>query len=592
MPSVHQDNAVLSLNRRQFIERLMLAGAAVSVGYPRISMGETIEGETALSPLQRGDFVDLTIGEMTVDFTGRKRQAITINGQLPASLLRFREGDTLRVRVHNALKEDSSIHWHGLLVPANMDGVPGFSFEGIKPGQSFVYEFPLKQSGTYWYHSHSSMQEAQGLYGPIIIEPKEAQPYHADREHIVMLSDWSDTKPQFILDRLRKQGSYYNYQQRTVGDFFRDMREQGFAAAWADRKVWGQMRMTPTDLADVTGITYSYLVNGQTAKGNWTGIFKKGEKVRLRFINAAAMTYFDVRIPGLRMTVVAADGQEVEPVQIDEFRLGVAETLDVMIEPVAEAYTLFAQSMDRSGYARGTLATVEGLVAAIPVMDKRPLLTMEDMGHGGMDHAGVGRAGESHAGANHEGMHRGGLMQSHPVSEKNNPGVDMQTMMPVPRLDDPGIGLRDLIAARGEEGKGKKVLTYSDLKSRERILDQREPVRDLEFHLTGHMERYVWSFDGVPYEKANPVVLKYGERIRIILVNDTMMEHPIHLHGMWSDLEDEHGHVLVRKHTISMPPGTRRSFRVTADALGRWAFHCHLLMHMDTGMFREVRVEA
>ena len=547
------------VSRRRFVEGVALGTVALTAGWSRAA--------PATTDASRVQVVDLAIGEQTVNFTGRQRQAVTVNRSLPAPVLRFREGDTVVLRVTNQLTEDTSIHWHGILLPANMDGVPGFSFHGIQPGETFTYEFPLKQSGTYWYHSHSGMQEAVGLYGALVIEPREPEPFRVDREHVVVLSDWSDENPHRILDKLKKQGTYYNYDQRTVGDFFRDVKQQGFAAAWSDRKAWGSMRMTPTDLADVSAATYTYLVNGTTPAGNWTGVFRAGEKVRLRFINASAMTYFDVRIPGLKMTVVAADGQPVHPVDIDEFRIAVAETLDVIVEPVENAYTIFAQSMDRSGYARATLAITQGLQAVIPTLDKRPLLTMDDRGHG-------------------EHMHHdmpGMKMQSHPASENNNPMVDMQTMMPMARLDDPGIGLRD---------NGRKVLTYADLRSTFDDPDGRVPSREIELHLTGHMERYVWSFDGIPFADAAPVTLKYGERVRVVLVNDTMMEHPIHLHGMWSDLEDEDGNFLVRKHTISMPPGTRRTFRVRADALGRWAFHCHLLMHMDSGMFREVRVEV
>lgn len=565
-----QKPTMLTLTRRQFVEGVALGAVAVSLGVSPL--------KSAAQPSRfLSEKAELNIGRAVVNITGKNRHAITVNGSLPAPTLRFKEGDELLLRVHNSLNEDSSIHWHGLLVPSDMDGVPGFSFPGIHPNETFTYRFPLKQSGTYWYHSHSAMQEAMGLYGAIIIDPQEPPPYHYNREHVVLLSDWSDNHPAHILDRLRKKGDYYNYQQRTVGDFFKDVREQGFATAWAERQAWGKMRMTPTDLADVSASTYTYLVNGQNPATNWTGIFRKGEKIRLRFINASAMTYFDIRIPGLSMTVVAADGQEVEPVSVDEFRLAVAETLDVIVEPIEEAYTVFAQSMDRSGYARATLATAEGLQALIPELDKRPLLTMSDMGHGStMDHG-------DHA--NRHGSHQ--AMLHHPASEKNNPGVDMQTHTPTPKLDDPGIGLRNL-----PRNEGKKVLAYADLHSVFTDPDGREPAREIELHLTGHMGRYVWSFDGIPFNKANPISLKYGERVRVVLVNDTMMEHPIHLHGMWSDLEDEHGKFQVRKHTISMPPGTRRSFRVTADALGRWAFHCHLLMHMDTGMFREVRVEV
>jgi FtsP/CotA-like multicopper oxidase with cupredoxin domain len=549
------------LSRRRFVEGLALGSLALGLGWPRT-------GSAARAPELAGNVIDLVVGTQPVDFTGRARTAITLNGSLPAPLLRLKEGELLTVNVRNTLAEATSIHWHGLLLPVNMDGVPGLSFDGIAPGATFTYRFPLRQAGTYWYHSHSAMQEAQGLYGPIIIEPREPEPFHYDREHVVLLSDWSDEHPARILAKLKKSSSYYNFHQRTFGDFLRDVKAQGFRATLADRKMWGEMRMTPTDLADVSGYTYTYLANGTTPQGNWTGLFRPGEKVRLRFINAAAMTYFDVRIPGLKMTVVAADGQNVAPVAVDEFRLGVAETLDVIVEPRADAYTIFAQSMDRTGYARATLATAEGLSAPVPALDERQLLTMADMG---MDHGA-------------HGGHAGHAMpaQTHPASERHNPGVDMQATMPMPRLADPGVGLR---------GNGRRVLTYADLRSAFPDPDGRAPSREIELHLTGHMGRYVWSFDGVPFADAAPLKLKYGERVRLTLVNDTMMEHPIHLHGMWSDLEDEEGNFLVRKHTVSMPPGTKRSYRVTADALGRWAYHCHLLMHMDSGMFREVRVE-
>jgi len=564
------------VTRRRFVEGLTLGGLALAAGWPFTAQALSMASEPRGSTI-----VDLAIGEQTVNLTGRQRRAVTVNRSLPAPTLRFREGDNVVLRVTNHLREDTSIHWHGILLPANMDGVPGLSFHGIRPGETFTYEFQLRQSGTYWYHSHSALQEAVGLYGALIIEPHKPEPFQVDREHVVVLSDWSDETPQRILEKLKKQGSYYHYHQRTVGDFFRDVKKQGFAAAWADRKAWGAMRMTPTDLADVSAATYTYLVNGTTPAGNWTGLFVPGEKVRLRFINASAMTYFDVRIPGLKMTVVTADGQPVHPVEIDEFRMAVAETLDVIVEPAENAYTIFAQSMDRTGYARASLATAQGLMAAVPSLDKRPLLTLDDMGHGGMSQAGTGHAGMGH---DMPGM----AMQTHPASEENNPLVDMQTMMPMPRLDDPGIGLRDA----DREGQKRKVLTYADLRNTFADPDGREPSRDIELHLTGHMDRYSWSFDGIPFASAEPLKLKYGERVRLVLVNDTMMEHPIHLHGMWSDLEDEEGRFLVRKHTVSIPPGTRRSYRVTADALGSWAFHCHLLMHMDSGMFREVRVEV
>lgn len=560
-----QDLLSRELSRRRFVQGLALGGLALGLGWPRLSAATAV-------PALQGPVFDLTIGSTTVNLTGRARRAVTVNGMLPAPVLHCREGDRLLLRVHNTLAEDSSIHWHGLQLPANMDGVPGFSFHGIPPGRTFVYEFLLRQSGTYWYHSHSAMQEAIGLYGALVIAPREPEPFGYDREHVIVLSDWSDTAPQAILARLKKQSGYYNHHQPTVGDFLRDVRKSGWSAAWADRAMWGRMRMNPTDLADVSADAYTYLVNGTTPAGNWTGLFRPGETMRLRFINAAAMTYFDVRIPGLTMTVVAADGRYVRPVDVDEFRLGVAETLDVIVTPTENAHTVFAQSMDRSGYACATLATAAGLVAAVPALDPRPRLTMADMG---MDHSMMEAMPDMPA-------------QAHPASEENNPGVDMQVMMPMARLDDPGIGLR----AGDRSDEGRKVLAYADLHSAFDDPDGREPARDIELHLTGNMERYTWSFDGIPFDDAEPILLKYGERVRFVLVNDTMMEHPVHLHGMWSDLEDDDGNFLVRKHTISIPPGTRRSFRVTADALGRWAFHCHLLMHMDTGMFREVRVEA
>ncbi|HAW25228.1 MAG TPA: copper oxidase, partial [Pseudomonas sp.] len=462
--------------------------------------------------------------------------------------------------------------------------------------------------GTYWYHSHSAFQEQLGVYGPLVIDPLEPEPFEYERDYVVMLTDWTDEGPARVLDKLKKQSDYYNRGRRTLGDFINDVADQGWRETVGNRWAWAKMKMTPTDLADISGETYTYLLNGQAPDGNWTGVFEPGERVRLRLINGSAMTYFDFRIPGLKLTVVAVDGQNVEPVEVDELRLAVAETVDVIVTPDGgqDAYTLFAQSMDRSGFARGTLAVRQGLSAPVPEPDARPELSMEDMGHGDhgahaagndqpamqyeapqhgqmnhgqMDHSSMG--GMDHSAMGH-GDGASSQMQTHPTSEKDNPLVDMQTMMPVPKLDDPGIGLRD---------NGRRVLTYADLRSTFPDPDGREPSRTIELHLTGHMERFAWSFDGIPYAKSEPIRLKYGERVRFVLVNDTMMHHPIHLHGLWSDLEDEHGRFQVRKHTIDMPPGSKRSYRVTADALGRWAYHCHMLMHMDLGMFREVRVE-
>ncbi|WNC09690.1 copper resistance system multicopper oxidase [Pseudomonas coleopterorum] len=615
-------------SRRTFVKGLTAGGILGGLGLWRTpvwaapSLGET----SALS----GTEFDLFIGETPVNITGNSRTAMTINGGIPGPLLRWREGDTVTLRVKNRLKDMTSIHWHGIILPANMDGVPGLSFHGIEPDGTYVYQFKVKQNGTYWYHSHSGFQEQVGVYGPLVIEAKEPEPFEYDREHVVMLTDWTDENPASLMKTLKKQADYYNVHKRTVGDFIQDVADKGWSATVADRKMWAEMKMNPTDIADVSGATYTYLMNGLAPNSNWTGTFKRGEKIRLRFINGSAMSYFDVRIPGLKMTVVAADGLYVKPVTVDEFRIATAETFDVIVEPTQDAYTLFAQSMDRSGYARGTLAVRPRMAAPVPELDPRPLVTMADMGMAGMDHGAMGGMGDmagmdhskmagtegssmqgmsgmdggdmkgmnhgatqdmpgmdSMTGMDHSKMSMGGMsgmgeMQQHPASESNNPLVDMQAMSTSPKLDDPGMGLRD---------NGRKVLTYSDLKSTFEDPDGREPSRTIELHLTGHMEKFSWSFNGVKFSDAEPLKLKYGERVRIVLVNDTMMTHPIHLHGMWSDLEDENGQFLVRKHTIDMPPGSKRSYRVTADALGRWAYHCHLLYHMEMGMFREVRVE-
>ena len=564
-------------SRRTFVKGLAAGGLLGGLGLWRPPVWAlTSPGQPTVLA---GSEFDLFIDQTPVNLTGRARTALTVNGSLPGPLLRWREGDTVTLRVKNRLGEPTSIHWHGILLPSTMDGVPGLSFKGIEPGGLYVYQFKVKQHGTYWYHSHSGLQEQQGVYGPLVIDPKEPEPYSYQRDYVVMLSDWTDEDPIALMKTLKKQSDYYNLHKPTLGDFIRDVGKQGWSATAADRLMWAQMKMNPTDLADVSGETYTYLLNGQPPGQNWTGVFKAGETIRLRFINGSAMTYFDVRIPGLKMTVIAADGQPVKPVSVDEFRIAVAETYDVLVEPVAEAYTLFAQSMDRTGYARGTLARQMGATASVPPLDPRPWLTMDDMGMGGMDHGAMADM-PGMEGMDHSAM--GAMaMQKHPASEQNNPLVDMQAMNPMPKLDDPGIGLRN---------NGRRVLTYADLRSTFEDPDGRDPSRTVELHLTGHMEKFAWSFNGVKFSDAEPLQLTYGERVRVVLVNDTMMAHPIHLHGLWSDLEDENGQFLVRKHTIDMPPGSRRSYRVTADALGRWAYHCHLLYHMEMGMFREVRV--
>ena len=603
-------NGLSRPSRRRFVQGLAAGGAVAGLGWwPGTSWAQTAPGNRNV--LAGTDF-ELSIGETPVNFTGRARNAITVNGSLPAPILRWREGTEVNLRVSNRLPANSihghetSIHWHGILLPANMDGVPGLSFNGIHRGDTYHYRFQVRQAGTYWYHSHSAFQEQAGLFGAIVIDAAEPEPFGYDRDYVVLLSDWTDLNPEDLFARLKKMSGHDNFSKRTVSDFMGDVGRNGLEATIADRKMWGKMRMTPTDLSDVNANTYTYLMNGTTALGNWTGLFRSGEKVRLRFVNGSGMTYFDVRIPGLKMTVVAADGQYVHPVSVDEFRIAVAETFDVIVEPSGQdAFTIFAQDMGRTGYVSGTLAVREGLRAPIPDIDARTILSMDDMGHGnmgaghdmaalpaapaagamvGMDHAGHDMA--AMAGGQMAGMagmdHGAGGMQSHPASETGNPLVDMQAMSPMPKLADPGIGLRN---------NGRKVLSYADLKSSFADPDGRDPGRTLELHLTGHMEKFAWSFDGIKFSGAEPLRLNYGERMRIVLVNDTMMTHPIHLHGMWSDLEDEQGNFHLRKHTIDMPPGSKRSYRVRADALGRWAYHCHLLYHMEAGMMREVEVK-
>jgi CopA family copper-resistance protein len=561
--------------RRQFVRGLTVAGALAGLG--AWSPLRAFAASASTTEL-RGNELDLTVGEMAVNVTGRAAVGTVVNGSVPGPILRWREGDTVTLRVHNTLAHETAIHWHGIVLPFDMDGVPGLSFHGIPPGETFTYRFDVRQSGTYWYHAHAGFQEQAGLYGAIVIDPREPEPFTFDREHVVLLSDWTDRDPLELYRLLKRQSGYFNYNDRTLGDFVRDSKRDGFKRTLDERREWGRMRMKPSDVADIGGHGYTYLLNGATPAANWTGLFEPGERVRLRIINGSAMSIFDVRIPGLQMTVVAADGQYVRPVQVDEFRLSAAETLDVLVEPKdAEAFTIFAQSIDRAGYARGTLALREGASAPVPPLDEVAYLGMADMGHGATSHSASAPAAAEHAA--HSVAVPGA--QSHPRSETKNPGVDMQAAAPTARLDDPGVGLRD---------NGRRVLTYADLKSAFADPDGRAPERTIELHLTGHMERFVWSFDGIPFSGAQPIELNHGERVRFTLVNDTMMEHPIHLHGMWSDLESDAGEFQLRKHTVSMPPGTRRSFRVTADAPGPWAFHCHMLFHMEAGMFRIVRV--
>ena len=533
------------LTRRRFVQGLSGVLAATAIPFSRGACGDEHRGVLS------GSEFNLEVSALEVNFTGAKRLATALNGRVPGPILRWREGDTVTVRVKNRLSVPTSLHWHGVIVPSDMDGVPGLSFAGIAPGETFEYRFRVNQSGTYWYHSHSRFQEQVGLYGPIVIEPRHGERHASDREHVVLFSDWTDADPEHLYRTLKLDSEYFNFGQRTAGDFFAAVREQGLKPAFEDRRMWARMRMNPTDLADVSGYAYTYLTNGVTPAGNWTGLFKPGERVRLRIINGSSMSFFDVRIPGLKMSVVAADGQDIQPVNVDEFRIGAGEVYDVMVEPREErAYTIFAQSIDRSGYARGTLAPRPGLQAEVPRMDSRALLSMADMGMG--------------------------------QSMSMGPNVD--SVAPDPRIDlgDPGVGLRD---------NGRRVLVYSDLRSLDGPIDSRQPGRDIVLHLTGHMARFIWSFDGEKFSEAKPLIFNYGERLRLVLVNDSMMNHPIHLHGMWGEVESPEGEVLFRKHTINVQPAQRLSYRVTADAIGRWAYHCHLLYHMEAGMFREVHVD-
>ncbi len=577
----------LNLPRRRFLQGLAAGGVLLGLSpWVKPAWARPADTATGTAPVLTGKEFDLTIAETPVNFTGRPRMATTINGSIPAPTLRWRQGDTVTLRVTNRMRTSTSIHWHGLILPYQMDGVPGISFEGIAPGETFTYRFKVQQTGTYWYHSHTGFQEQTGMYGAIIIDPDATEFMRVDRDYVVQLSDWTDEDPHKVFAKLKKQGDYFNFNQPTVPDFFRDVSNEGLSAALAKRRMWNQMRMSPTDLADISAYTYTYLMNGTTPSGNWTGLFRPGERVRLRFINSGAQSFFDVRIPGLKMTVVQTDGQNIEPVTVDEIRIGVSETYDVIVTPKDEAYTIFAQSMDRTGYARGTLATRAGMTAPVPALDKPEWLTMTDMmgdmggGMGAMKHGGHG--GHGGMAMDHSAhVMGGGKVRVRHARTEYGPSVDMRVDTPRTNLDDPGIGLRN---------NGRRVLTYADTHTIGGPLDRRGAEREIELHLTGNMERYTWSFDGLEFGKSTPVHFRHNERLRVVLVNDTMMTHPMHLHGMWSELENPDGRFQVRKHTISVQPAQRVSFLVTADALGRWAWHCHLLYHMDAGMFREVVV--
>ncbi len=583
------------MSRRRFVQGLAASG--VLAGIPTLAHATAPLHRFAGSgtaPVLKGTEITLVVAKSLVNFTGTPQTATTINGSIPAPTLRLREGDEVTIHVTNRMREITSIHWHGVILPYQMDGVPGISFNGIAPGETFTYRFRLRQSGTYWYHSHVGTQEMTGMYGALIIEPRRAERFHADRDYIVQLSDWTGETPMRAFASLKKQSAVYNLNPPTVQDFFADLSQVGLGDTLNRRRMWNRMRMHPTDLADLSSAVLTYLVNGTTPEGNWTALFHPGERVRLRCINSSGNSFYDLRIPGLKMTVVQADGQDVEPVTVDEFRFGPGETYDVIIGPEEEAYTLFAQGMDRTGFACGTLAARPGLSAPIPALDPVTWLTPVDM-MGAMQH-GTHMHGHGKQ-ATGEGMHHANMAQEHGAHANHGnplampsgkvrharteygPSVDMRVDAPRTNLDDPGIGLRD---------NGRRVLTLDDLHTIGGARDARIPVREIELHLTGNMERYSWSFDGLEFGASTPVHMRHNERLRVILQNDTMMTHPMHLHGLWSEQENDRGRFMSRRHTIPVQPAQRISFLVTADALGRWAWHCHLMFHMTAGMFREV----
>ena len=661
-----------TLKRRRFLQAaaavgLLPAWTRLLPAYAQSALGSGAEMRVG------GDRVgELVIARTPLVLGGRRGSAVTINGTVPGPLLRFKEGETVTLRVTNRLDEDTSIHWHGLLLPSDMDGVPGISFPGIRAGETFTYRYPVRQSGTYWYHSHSAFQEQQGHYAPMIIDPADRDPVAYDREHVVLLSDWTFGDPHQMFLNLKKQGGFFNFQQRTLGDFFRDARLYGWRPALEDRLMWADMRMEATDVLDVTGAALTYLVNGMPPETNWTALFKPGERVRLRFINAAAATFFNVRIPGLPMTVVQADGQDVQPVTVDEFQMGIAETYDVIVQPRDErAYTVFAESIDRSGYARGTLAPRAGMSAPVPPLRERPIRSMADMGmdmeHGdgemqmqgaqpakpmpGMDHGAMGHGSAlpkpgadqgGHGAHGPHGAHGAQAMKpmpgmdhgamghgSSPPKAPPMPGMGhdahgAQSMKPPPGIMKPGEmtpmhGMESPIVAQhgpdahgpgnssiaqaqrsrlgepgiGLENAGHRVLTYLDLKRLQPGKDTRPPSREIELHLTGNMELFLWSVDGKKFSEApEPFRVSTGERVRVTIVNDTMMEHPMHQHGVFMELVNGAGAHAPHKHTIIVKGGERLSYDFTYDEPGNFAFHCHVLFHMEAGMFRFFNVSG
>lgn len=576
------------IDRRHLLRAgaLGAAGLGVSSLFPAWAQTGT-SGLTPDLPTLSGEDIALTIGHSPFAVGGRTGEAITINGTLPAPLIRLRQGQKVRIAVTNELEEDTSIHWHGVLVPFEMDGVPGVSFPGIRPGETFVYDFPIRHAGTFWYHSHSDLQEQLGHYGPLVLDPADPDPVAYDREHVLVLSDWSFTHPHMIMEKMKKSEGYFNYQKQTLAGLLRDGDPEE-RMSLSDRLMWGRMRMDPTDIADITGSTYTYLVNGHGPQENWTGLFNPGERVRLRVINASAMSVFNFRIPGLPMTVVQADGNNVRPVTVDEFVISVAETYDVIVEPRDDrAFTIVAESTDRSGVGRATLAPRMGMSAEVPPLRPRPTLGMDDMGMPGMSNPSM--QGMDHAAMGHADMasmdHGAMDMRDESLAPEDmqvGPGVDMIAMNPQDGVGKRGLGLANV---------DHRVLVYTDLVALDPNPDPRPPSRSMEIHLTGNMERFMWSFDGRKFsEVVQPIRFARDERVRVTLVNDTMMQHPIHLHGHFFEVVNGHSGHHPMKHTVNVLPGTKLTFDLTADAPGDWAFHCHLLYHMHAGMFNVVTV--
>ena len=582
------------IGRRRFVRGAAALGAGAALAArSRSALALTGPGKPTV---MRGNHFDLTLDRIAVNKTGTPDWANAINGGVPGPVLHWREGDVVTLTITNNLPVMTGVHWHGIILPNDMDGVPGLEFPGIQPGETFTYRFPIVQSGTYWYHSHMAYQEQKGTYGALIIEPKGEPLLKADREHVVLLSDWMDGDPYVVQNNLKQQSDYYNYHRRTLGTFMSDVAQSGLGPTVSERLQWAKMRMEPTGLEEPSGALYTYLINGQPSGANWTALFRPGERVRLRFINASAITYFDIRIPGLTMEVVHVHGNDVVPVPVDELRIGVAETYDVIVQPRDDrAYTIFAQSLSRSGFVRATLATRSGMQAPVPPMDTRPMRTMADMGMGAM---AAGQVGAAHQDGTRIGgikpMRMGGSMPAAkmPPAEqphKNmpaggmSPGIEemMVPEMVANRLDQPGDGLNQL---------SRRVLAYADLRSVRPGLDKRLPTREIVLRLTGNMQRFIWGFDGKKYSEVGPIDVVLGERFRLRMINQTMMTHPIHLHGMWMELENGQGDHRPYLHTVSVQPAEDLSLLVTPVATGQWPLHCHLLYHFEAGMFRTLRV--